>query len=59
MRGMRCVPWPRILAVRPPHPNPLPGGERGSVRAFPLPGRERDKVQGTGSPFFRHAHVPM
>ncbi|KAA0573093.1 hypothetical protein FZ029_21795 [Azospirillum sp. Sh1] len=33
--------FPRVLAARPPHPNPLPGGERGSSRdgrglRFPL-----------------------
>ncbi|KAA0596217.1 hypothetical protein FZ942_13745 [Azospirillum lipoferum] len=33
--------FPRILAMRPPHPNPLPRGERGSAggeRALTPPG---------------------
>ncbi|KAA0573221.1 hypothetical protein FZ029_21465 [Azospirillum sp. Sh1] len=30
VRGMHRGGLSRILAVRPPHPNPLPGGERGS-----------------------------
>ncbi len=29
VRGMHKGGFSRILAVRPPHPNPLPGGERG------------------------------
>ncbi len=30
VRGTHGVTSPRILASHPPHPNPLPGGERGS-----------------------------
>ncbi|CAO3406207.1 Crossover junction endodeoxyribonuclease RuvC (EC 3.1.22.4) [Azospirillum largimobile] len=31
VRGTRSGPQPRIHAVLPPHPNPLPGGERGML----------------------------
>ncbi len=56
--GAAATRW-RVSAVpseplRPPHPCPLPLGERGQVvpveKAFPLPWRERDRVRGNFEP---------
>ncbi|PGH57626.1 hypothetical protein CRT60_06430 [Azospirillum palustre] len=46
VRGMHGVAIPEILAVRAPHPDPLPGGERGITANYEWPrktaGERRD-----------------